>query len=120
MSQSVLIADDTSFIRNLLKKMLSDAGYEIIGEVDNGVAAIEKYKELNPNLVIMDINMPEMDGITAVKEIRTINPAARILMCTSLAQDSMIVDAIQAGAKTFLFKPFNAEDLLDAVQRSLR
>ncbi|MFW5786701.1 MAG: response regulator [Halanaerobiales bacterium] len=116
---SILIVDDAAFMRINLKNILEKAGHEIAGEAENGRDAIEKYKELEPELVTMDITMPEMDGIDAVKEIMDINPEANIIMCSAMGQQSMVVDAIEAGAKDFIVKPFEDDRVLEAVEKIL-
>lgn len=117
MSKKVLIVDDAAFMRMMIKDILSKNGYEIVGEAENGLKAVEKHKELNPDLVIMDITMPEMDGILAVKEIRKTVPDAKIIMCSAMGQQAMVIDAIQAGAKDFIVKPFQAERVIEAVKK---
>ena len=117
MGHRVLIVDDAAFMRMMLKDILTKNGYEVIGEAENGKVAVEKYKELQPELVTMDIKMPEMDGITAVKKIREINPGARIVMCSAMGQQAMVIDAIQAGAKDFVVKPFQPERVLEAIKK---
>ncbi len=119
MSHRVLLVDDASFMRMMLKNILVGAGYEIAGEADNGVKAIELFKTLKPNLVIMDIIMPEMGGIDAVREIVKVNPTAKILICSSMGQQSLVVEAIQAGAKDFIVKPFQPSNVLDSVKKVL-
>jgi len=119
MGKTVLIVDDAAFMRLMIKDILTKNGYNVVGEAENGVAAIEKYKELNPDLVTMDITMPEMDGIAAVKEIKAIDAGARIIMCSAMGQQAMVIDAIQAGAKDFVVKPFQPERVLEAVSKAL-
>jgi len=119
MSNRVLVVDDAGFMRMMLKDILSKNGYQVIGEAEDGKKAIEKYRELRPDLVTMDITMPELDGISAVKEIKKIDPAARILMCSAMGQQAMVLDAIQAGAKDFIVKPFKAERVIEALKRAL-
>jgi two-component system chemotaxis response regulator CheY len=113
----VLIVDDAAFMRMMIKDILSKNGYEVVGEAENGARAIEKFKELEPELAIMDITMPEMDGIQAVKEIRSFAPEARIIMCSAMGQQAMVIESIQAGAKDFIVKPFQAERVLEAVKK---
>lgn len=91
----------------------------MVGEAENGLVALEKYKELNPDLVTMDITMPEMDGITAVREIRKIDPGAKIIMCSAMGQQAMVIDAIQAGARDFVVKPFQPERVVEAVSKAI-
>lgn len=117
--QKILITDDAAFMRMMLKDVLSKGGYETIIEADNGKKAVEKYKELKPDLVIMDITMPEMDGLEAVKEIMKINKDAKVIMCSAMGQQSMVVEAIQSGAKDFIVKPFQADRILEAVRKAL-
>jgi two-component system chemotaxis response regulator CheY len=111
----VLIADDSLVMRMQLKIMFEKLGHEVVGEAENGLVAVKRYKELNPDLVTMDITMPEMNGIEAVKEIMKVNPEAKVVMCSAMGQQSMILDAIQAGAKDFIVKPFDPP----RVQKSL-
>jgi two-component system chemotaxis response regulator CheY len=115
----ILIVDDAAFMRMMIKEILSKNGFEIVGEANDGAQAIEKYKELTPDLVTMDITMPEMDGITALKEIKKINPNAKVIMCSAMGQQAMVIDAIQAGAKDFIVKPFQAERVLEAINKTL-
>ena len=119
MAQSVLIVDDAAFMRMMIKDILVKNGYNVVGEAENGEVAVEKYKELAPDLVTMDITMPEKDGITALKEIKAINPSATIIMCSAMGQQAMVIDAIQAGAKDFIVKPFQADRVLEAVSKAL-
>ena len=119
MANGILIVDDAAFMRMMIKHVLSKNGFEISGEAENGAKAIEKYKETNPDLVIMDITMPEVDGIQAVKEIKKINNAAKIIMCSAMGQQAMVIEAIQAGAKDFIVKPFQAERIIEAVKKVL-
>ena len=119
MAKKVLIVDDAAFMRMMVKDILSKNGYEIAGEAENGLMAVEKYRELKPDLVTMDITMPEMDGIAAVKEIKAFDPDAKVIMCSAMGQQSMVIDAIQAGAKDFIVKPFQPERVLEAVSKVL-
>ncbi|HHV71313.1 MAG TPA: response regulator [Clostridia bacterium] len=119
MGNRVLVVDDAAFMRMMVKDILTKNGYEIVGEAENGLVAIEKYKETNPDLVTMDITMPEMDGITAVKEIKKIDPNANIIMCSAMGQQAMVIDAIQAGAKDFIVKPFQPDRVIEAVRKAL-
>jgi two-component system chemotaxis response regulator CheY len=116
---SVLIADDAAFMRMMLKNVLTEAGYEVVGEAENGAVAVSKYRELNPDLTTMDITMPEMDGLAALKEIRAGDPAARVVMCSAMGQQSMVIESIQAGAKDFIVKPLQPDRVLEAVQKAL-
>ena len=119
MSKKILIVDDAAFMRMMLKDVLTKNGLEVVGEAENGVKAIEKYNELNPELVIMDITMPEMDGIQAVKEIKKINPNAKIIMCSAMGQQAMVIESIQAGASDFIVKPFQPERVIEAINKVL-
>ncbi|NMA02430.1 MAG: response regulator [Clostridia bacterium] len=119
MSQRILIVDDAAFMRMMIKDILTKNGFEVVGEAENGQVAIEKYKELKPDLVTMDITMPEMDGIQAVKKIREIDSSARIIMCSAMGQQAMVIDAIQAGAKDFIVKPFQPDRVIEAVRKAL-
>lgn len=119
MGKKILIVDDAAFMRMMIKDILSKNGYEIVGEAENGVKAIEKFKELAPDLVIMDITMPELDGIAAVKEIRKIDGDSKIIMCSAMGQQAMVIESIQAGARDFIVKPFQAERVVEAVDKVL-
>jgi len=119
MANGILIVDDAAFMRMMIKDILTKNGFNVIGEAENGAKAIEKYKELLPDLVIMDITMPEVDGIQAVKEIRKIDSNAKIVMCSAMGQQAMVIEAIQAGAKDFIVKPFQADRVLEAVKKVL-
>ncbi|CCQ93023.1 regulator of chemotaxis and motility [[Clostridium] ultunense Esp] len=119
MAKGILIVDDASFMRMMIKDILTKNGFEVVGEAENGITAVEKYKELNPELVIMDITMPEMDGIQAVKEIKSIDPNSKIIMCSAMGQQAMVIEAIQAGAKDFIVKPFQHERVIEAVKKAL-
>lgn len=115
----VLVVDDAAFMRMMIKDILSKNGFEVVGEAENGQIAIDKYQELSPDLVTMDITMPELDGIAAVKAIKKVNPAAIIIMCSAMGQQSMVIEAIQAGAKDFIVKPFQADRVVEAVKKAL-
>ncbi len=117
MSIRVLIVDDAVFMRNMIKDIFSGDEFEIVGEAANGVEAVERYKELKPDVVSMDIVMPLKSGIEAVKEIISIDESARIVMCSALGQDTLIMEAIEAGAKDFIVKPFKAEKVIEVVKR---
>jgi two-component system chemotaxis response regulator CheY len=115
----VLVCDDAIFMRTMISDILSGAGYEVVGEAETGVQAIERYGQLKPDLVTMDIVMPDMGGIDAVREIVKGDPNAKILMCSAMGQQALVVEAIQAGAKDFVVKPFQPSRVLEAVQRVL-
>lgn len=117
MPGKVLIVDDAAFMRMMIKDILVNNGYEIAGEANNGLKAVEFYKKERPDLVTMDITMPDMDGITAVKEIRKHDPSAKIIMCSALGQQSMVMEAIQAGARDFIVKPFQPDRVLEALKK---
>ncbi|MCT4618624.1 MAG: response regulator [Marinisporobacter sp.] len=119
MSKGILVVDDAAFMRMMIKDVLTKYGFNVLGEAENGAKAIEKYKELNPDLVIMDITMPEVDGIQAVKEIKKVNPNAKIVMCSAMGQQAMVIEAIQAGAGDFIVKPFQADRVIEAVKKVL-
>jgi len=119
MGTRILIVDDAAFMRMMIKDILTKNGYQIVGEAENGRVALDKYVETRPDLTTMDITMPEMDGITAVKEIRKTDPHANIIMCSAMGQQAMVIDAIQAGAKDFIVKPFQPDRVLEAVRKAL-
>jgi len=117
MAKRVLIVDDAAFMRMLLKDIITKAGFEVVGEAANGVEAVEKFKELKPDVVTMDITMPEMNGIDAIKKIREFAPDAKIIVCSAMGQQAMVVEAIQAGAKDFIVKPFQHSRVIEALQK---
>jgi two-component system chemotaxis response regulator CheY len=114
-----LICDDAIFMRTMVGDILRQAGFTVVGEAASGVEAVAKYRELKPDLVTMDIVMPDMGGIDAVREITSEDPAARILMCSAMGQQALVIEAIQAGARDFVVKPFHPSRVLEAVQRVL-
>lgn len=119
MSKKILIVDDAAFMRMMIKNIVTKNGYEVVGEAENGQEAVNLYAEVKPDLVTMDVTMPEMDGIDGVKAIRAIDPNANIIMCSAMGQQSMVMDAIQAGAKDFVVKPFQQDRILQAIERVL-
>ena len=119
MAHTVLVCDDAIFMRTMISDILVQAGFEVVGEAETGVQAVQRYRELNPDLVTMDIVMPDMGGIEAVREICRDDPDAKILMCSAMGQQALVVEAIQAGAKDFVVKPFQPSRVLEAVQRVL-
>ncbi|MCL6515627.1 response regulator [Alicyclobacillus sp.] len=119
MANRILVVDDAAFMRMMIKDILTKNGYEVVGEASDGVQAVEKYQELQPDLVTLDITMPEMDGIEALKRIRAVDPNARVIMCSAMGQQAMVIDAIQAGAKDFVVKPFQADRVIAAVKKVL-
>jgi two-component system chemotaxis response regulator CheY len=118
-AHTVLVCDDAIFMRTMISDILIQAGFDVIGEAESGVQAVEKYRQLKPDLVTMDIVMPDMGGIEAVREICKNDPGAKILMCSAMGQQALVVEAIQAGAKDFVVKPFQPSRVLEAVQRVL-
>ncbi|WP_426447079.1 response regulator [Paenibacillus sp. S-38] len=119
MANRILIVDDAAFMRMMIRDILSKNGYEVVGEANDGAQALEKFKELKPDLVTMDITMPEMDGIQALKEIKKLDGAAKVIMCSAMGQQAMVIDAIQAGAKDFIVKPFQADRVIEAIKKTL-
>ncbi|MDE6641485.1 MAG: response regulator [Acetatifactor sp.] len=117
MAKNILVCDDAAFMRMMIKDILSKNGYNVAGEAENGMKAVEKFKEVTPDLVLMDITMPEMDGIAALKEIKKIDAGAKVIMCSAMGQQAMVIESIQAGAKDFIVKPFQAERVLEAVKK---
>lgn len=115
----ILVVDDAAFMRMMIKDILTKNGYEVVGEAADGQQAVQQYQELKPDLVTLDITMPEMDGITALKKIREIDPNAKVIMCSAMGQQAMVIDAIQAGAKDFIVKPFQADRVLEAIKKVL-
>ncbi|GIO21978.1 response regulator [Oceanobacillus sp. J11TS1] len=119
MGKKILIVDDAAFMRMMIKDILVKNGYEVAAEAQDGNEAVEKYKECQPDLVTMDITMPEKDGLAALKEILQVNPDAKVIMCSAMGQQAMVIDAIQAGAKDFIVKPFQADRVIEAIQKVL-
>lgn len=115
MAKNILICDDAAFMRMMIKDILSKNGYNVVGEAENGAKAVEKYAELKPDLVLMDITMPNMDGLEALKAIKSKDPNANIVMCSAMGQESMVIDAIKSGAKDFIVKPFKPDRILKTV-----
>lgn len=119
MAKNILVVDDAAFMRMMLRDVLTKNGYNIVGEAENGKMAVQKYMELKPDLITMDITMPEMDGIQALKIIRQNEPQAKVIMCSAMGQQALVVDAIQAGANDFIVKPFQAERIIEAVKKAI-
>ena len=117
MAKNILICDDAAFMRMMIKDILSKNGYTVAGEAENGAKAVEKYNELKPDLVLMDITMPDKDGIQALKEIKSADPGAKVIMCSAMGQQAMVIESIQAGAKDFIVKPFQPDRVLEAVKK---
>lgn len=117
MGERILVVDDSMFMRGMLRGILEGNGYIVIGEAENGMEALQKYVELKPDLVTMDITMPDMTGLEAVKAIRQIDGNARIIMCSAMGQNAMVMEAIKNGALDFIIKPFKASTVLEAIRR---
>lgn len=117
MAKNILICDDAAFMRMMIKDILTKNGYNIVGEAENGQKAVERYTELKPDLVLMDITMPEMDGIAALKKIKELDAGASVIMCSAMGQQAMVIESIQSGAKDFIVKPFQPDRVLEAVQK---
>jgi len=117
MAKNILICDDAAFMRMMIKDILTKNGYNVAGEAENGAKAVEKYAELKPDLVLMDITMPEMDGIQALKKIKEADSSALVIMCSAMGQQAMVIESIQAGAKDFIVKPFQADRVIEAVKK---
>jgi two-component system chemotaxis response regulator CheY len=119
MGKKIMIVDDAAFMRMMLKNILTKGGYEICEEATDGLQAVEKYSQCSPDLVIMDITMPNMDGIAALKKIKEENPDSKIIMCSAMGQESLVIDAIRSGALDFIVKPFQNDRLIAAISRVL-
>lgn len=117
MAKNILICDDAAFMRMMIKDILTKNGYNVVGEAENGLKAVEKYTETKPDLVLMDITMPEMDGIQALKKIKELDSSATVIMCSAMGQQAMVIESIQAGAKDFIVKPFQADRVIEAVKK---
>ena len=115
----VLIVDDAAFMRKMLGDVLAKGGHEVIGEGANGAEAITQYQALRPDIMTLDITMPEKDGLAALREILTLEPSAKIVMCSALGQESKVLEAIKSGAKEFVVKPFQPDRVLDAIGKAL-
>ncbi|MFT8362611.1 MAG: response regulator [Sporolactobacillus sp.] len=119
MAGRILIVDDAAFMRMMLKDILTKNGFEVVGEGANGNEAVTKYEELKPDLVTLDITMPELDGIQALKKIKAADSNCKVIMCSAMGQQAMVIDAIQAGAKDFIVKPFQADRVIEAIKKTL-
>lgn len=117
MAGRILITDDAAFMRHMLRNILEKAGYEVTGEAANGNECVQAYKDLRPDVAILDITMPQKDGIEAAREIRAFDPDAKIIMCSALGNETKIVEALEAGAKDFIVKPFDATRITEALKR---
>ena len=120
MSVRILLADDLSFMRMVQKEILTERGYLVVGEAADGLEAVMKYKELNPDVVILDITMPNMNGLEAMKKILEIDPDAKIIICSALGQQKLIVEAIKSGVKDFIVKPFKPERMFSAIEKAVK
>ncbi len=120
MGAKILIADDLSFMRMIQREILHEKGYAVVGEASDGIQAVEKFKELKPDLVILDITMPNMNGLEAMRKIFEVDPKAKVIMCSALGQQNLIVEAIKSGVKDFIVKPFKAERILSAIEKALK
>jgi two-component system, chemotaxis family, chemotaxis protein CheY len=121
MAIRVLVVDDATFMRSMIKDILHNASgrYEVVGEASNGREAIARYRELNPQIVTMDIVMPQLDGIEATREILKLDPSANVVMCSAMGQEALVVESISAGAKDFIVKPFTSERVLQVLAKIL-
>ena len=119
MKARVLIADDASFMRQMIREIIEPEGFEVVGEATDGVEAVEQYLQLHPDIVTMDIVMPKRSGIDAVKRIREQAPDACVVMCSALGQETLVMEALQAGARDFIVKPFKPENVIDTLQKVL-
>src|SRR5919109_2564868 len=115
----VLVVDDAAFMRKVLGDALASGGHEVVGQAANGAEAVERFQELRPELTTLDITMPEKDGLAALAEIMSIDPAARVVMCSALGQETKVLESIKLGAKDFVVKPFQPTRLLEAVGKAL-
>lgn len=117
MAKTILIVDDALFMRKMLNDILTKAGYTVIAEAGDGDEAYQKYKEFKPDLVTMDITMPVTSGIDGVKKIKEEFPDAKIVMCSAMGQESMVIESVRAGAQGFIVKPFKQDNVIDSVQK---
>jgi two-component system chemotaxis response regulator CheY len=117
LGKKVLIIDDTAFMRMTLRNILEKNGYEVVAEAEDGIQAVEKYLQIKPDLVTMDITMPNMDGITAIKKIMAEDPNARIVVVSAMGQKALVIEALNSGAKDFIVKPFQPERIVEALQK---
>lgn len=117
MGKNVLIVDDAAFMRMKLKDILEKNGYTVVGEAQNGAEAVQLFQEVHPDLVTMDITMPEMNGIEALKKIKEIDSSAKVVMCSAMGQQGMVMDAIRSGAVDFIVKPFDTNRVIDSLDK---
>lgn len=116
----LLIVDDAMFMRTMIKNIVKDSDFEVVAEAENGLEAVKKYDEVKPDIVTLDITMPEMDGLEALTQIMAKDPSAKVIMCSAMGQQGMVVDAIKKGAKDFIVKPFQADRVLEALKKAAR
>jgi two-component system, chemotaxis family, chemotaxis protein CheY len=114
----VLVVDDAMFMRKVVTDALVSGGHEVVGEASNGLEAVERFKELRPDVLTLDITMPEKDGLAALREIIALDPSARVVMCSALGQESKVLEAVKAGAKDFIVKPFQKDRVLSAIAKA--
>ncbi len=119
-AKRILIADDTAFMRLTLRRLLEQNGHQVVGEAEDGADAVQQYAQLKPDVVTMDITMPNMDGLAALKAILKLDPAAKIVMCSAMGQQPLVVEALEAGAKDFIIKPFQPSKVIEAVEKALK
>lgn len=119
MAVNVAIVDDLAFIKLVLRDLIEKAGFRVVGEASNGEEAIELFQDKRPDVLLLDITMPKMDGITTLKKLLEIDPKANIIMCSALGQQRLIVEAIQLGAKDFIVKPFRPERVISSIKKTL-
>ena len=115
----VLVVDDAAFMRKMVSDALAKGGHEVVGEAGNGAEAVARFQELKPDLMTLDITMPEKDGLTALAEIVAADPSARVVMCSALGQEAKVLEAIKLGAKDFVVKPFQPDRVIEAVGKAL-
>lgn len=115
--KNVLICDDSMFMRGILARILKNASYNVIGEASNGIEAVEQYKKLHPDIVTMDITMSKMSGIEATRQITSYDKNAKVIMCSAMGQQILVMEAIQAGAKDFIVKPFSEDNVLSSLEK---
>jgi len=119
MKARVLIADDASFMRQMIREIIEPEGYEVVGEATNGIEAVEQFEQLHPDIVTMDIVMPKRSGIDAVKGILAKHPDAKVVMCSALGQETLVMEALQAGARDFIVKPFKPDSVISTLAKIL-
>jgi two-component system chemotaxis response regulator CheY len=113
----ILVVDDAAFMRRMVSDVLTSGGHEVVGEAADGNEAVERYQELRPDVMTLDITMPEKDGLTALRELMALDPGATVVMCSALGQESKVLEAVKAGAKDFIAKPFEAQRVLTAIEK---